>query len=890
MTLLTFGVFSQNETANWYFGNGAGISFNNGVRTILNDGAMVAPAGCSSISDKNGNLMFYTNGQTIWNRNHQIMDNGDGMSGQIDMTQNSIIVPNPDDENIYYLFTLRQEIGNTFHRGVYYSTIEFSAAYPLGHVTDEKNIQLVNASSERITAIYMPEVNAYKVITFSKQPYTLIFGVPVPQNQEIDTFCYFDVTGSGVSFSTLQTAQYPTVSSAGAMKISPNGQYLAIADNEQSRIFIYTVDLASETISYLKFINTGLFGAPTLFPYGVEFSPDSNVIYFSNNYTSIYQFHHTSTADVVDKLYLGNPSPFKYGSLQLAMDGKIYIAVFADDGSSPPYLSVINYPDKTTPEECGFEKLTISLGSNGSFRGLPNFVQSYFENRILTENRCVSDMFDFDLNAYGPIQSATWEFGDGNTSNSLTPTHQFQNPGEYVVKSTIEVYGKSIDLYKLVEVFPLPNADPGVIMTQCDTDNDGISFFNLYEFHDYIDDGDTVEFELSFFHTYQQAVDDISPIENPEAYENTVNNQEIFVRMISPEGCMSISNFFLESQYALLDGISDMYVCEGSDSVFGNSTGRFNLRTKTNEVRTQFSIPDASTVTFYATLQDAQTMANPLPDDYSATSSTIWVRVDGADGDCGGVGPIQLHVSSNLVINLEDEYVICDPSLQPPIILDGSPSNDQWEWRDGSGNIISTQRFFHATQPGSYSLTVYKTENGLECSRTKNFTVINSGVPIFDELHAEDYQIFVEIDGDSSYEYSLNGVNFYGDGTSHTFSGVEAGIHTVYVRDKENCEPPIQQNVSFIGFPKYFTPNGDGYNDTWQIEGISKEFYNTVDIWIYDRYGKNLDVMDINSNVYGWDGRFNGNILIAADYWYKAILVDKEMNTYTVTGHFSLVH
>ena len=887
--LLPLALYSQNETANWYFGNGAGLSFNSGIRTVLNDGAMIAPAGCTSISDKNGNLLFYSNGETIWNSNHVIMDNGDNMSGDPELTQNSIIVPNPDNENIYYIFTIRKDIGNTFYTGVYYSTVEFSAAQPLGHVTD-KNIQLVNASSERITAIYMPEGNAYKVITFSKEPFNLVFGQPVPQDQEIDTFCYFDVTSSGVSLSSMQTSEYPTVSSAGAMKVSPNGQYLAIADNEQNRIFIYNLDAQTDSLIYSKQINTGLFGAPHLFPYGLEFSPDSNVIYFSNFFRAIYQFHHTSNTDVVDKIFIGNSYPYMYGSLQLAIDSKIYIASFTEDGSSPPNLSVINKPNETTGEACEFEKLTIDLGSNGSFKGLPNFVQSFFENRIITENRCVSDIFDFDLNAYSTIQSVIWEFGDGNTSSSLSPTHQFENPGNYVVKATIEVNGKFIDLYKQINVYSLPSVEDGITMTQCDSDNDGISFFNLYSFEEYIDDSDTVDFELSFYHTYQQALDGVSPIEQPEAYESNFNFEEIFVRITSPVGCVSYSNFFLESEYSFLDDIEGIRVCEENDGVFGNSIGKFDLRPKTDEIRAQFDIPESSSITFYASLQDAQTFTNPLSQAYETTSTTIWVRVDGANGECGGVGPIQLNVNSNLIIDLEDQYTICHPSLQPQLVLDGSNSNDQWEWRDNSGNIISTQRFLNITEPGSYSLTVYKTEGGLECSRSKDFTVGNYSTPVFEELYGEDYQIFVEIDGESSYQYSLDGINFYGTGISHTFSNVEAGVHTVYVRDEESCEPTISQGVSLIGFPKYFTPNGDGYNDIWQVEGISQELYTSIDIWIYDRYGKNLYYMDIFSNEHGWNGRFNGNILIATDYWYKVILVDKEMNSQTFIGHFSLIH
>src|SRR5690606_32763962 len=102
--------------------------------------------------------------ETIWNSNHQVMVNGDGLSGDIDLTQNSIIVPNPTNEDIYYIFTLRTVVGNFFSPGVYYSTIDFSTN-ALGVVTD-KNIRILNTSSERITGIFLPEENYFKIITF----------------------------------------------------------------------------------------------------------------------------------------------------------------------------------------------------------------------------------------------------------------------------------------------------------------------------------------------------------------------------------------------------------------------------------------------------------------------------------------------------------------------------------------------------------------------------------------------------------------------------------------------------------------------------------------------------------------------------------------------------
>lgn len=850
---------------------------------------MATPAGCSSISDDDGNLLFYTNGATVWNSAHQIMQNGNGLSGMPELTQTSVIIPHPDNPNLYYLFTIRKENGNTFEKGVYYSTIEFSSTYPLGHVTD-KNIHLVNEATERITAGYIPQANTYKVITFSKEPYTIVFGQAPPENPEIDTISFFDVTSSGVSVSSTVTVDHPAVSYVGAMKLSPNGQYLAIADNGQSRIFIYNMDLASESVVYDSYIFTGLFGAPNIYPYGVAFSPNSQVLYFSSHFgnsSSIYKYNLNSTADVNDKIYVGSVLPYLQGSLQLAMDGRIYIANYNQDGTSVGQLSVINDPN-APGADCGFEPNGIALSPNGSYKGLPNFVQTFFENQILTDNQCVSDTFDFELKAYGPIDSVTWNFGDGNTATTLNPTHQYLTAGTYVVKATINVYGKSIDVYKQVEAYPLPNVANSLTITQCDTDSDGIAFFNLYEYESRIDNSDTQDFELSFYHSYQDALNETDALPTPESYENTTNPEQIFTKIVSPNGCISIRDFFIESSYNYLGGIPPMYACEGSDGVLGDNKGRFSPMDQVDTIRTLFGLPDSTLLTFYASLEDAQTMSNPISHTYVSASSTLWVRVEGTDGSCGGIGTFQLVVTSNFNLDLEDEYVICHPSMQPPLLLDGGMGNQNWEWLDASGTVLSNQRFFMPTQAGTYTLRVFKTEYGTTCSAEKSFTVTNSGIPTFQTLEGKNRTIQVVIAGESSYEFSLDGSIYYGQGTAHTFTNVEAGTYTVYVRDQNNCEPPISQEVSLIGLPLYFTPNGDGFNDTWQIKGLSSTLYKAADIWIFDRYGKILKTMDLLSNDTGWDGTLNGQTLMTSDYWYKATLIDQNMNQTVITGHFTL--
>ena len=88
-------VFSQNEANVWYFSEYAGVDFNSGVPVALTDGAMDTREGCATISDASGNLLFYTDGITVWNKIHEVMDNGTGLLGHSSATQSGVIIPKP---------------------------------------------------------------------------------------------------------------------------------------------------------------------------------------------------------------------------------------------------------------------------------------------------------------------------------------------------------------------------------------------------------------------------------------------------------------------------------------------------------------------------------------------------------------------------------------------------------------------------------------------------------------------------------------------------------------------------------------------------------------------------------------------------------------------------
>jgi len=168
--------YSQEEASNWYFGNNAGIKFNtDGSVTSLSNGQLATDEGCATISDVNGDLLFYTDGITVWNRLHQPMSNanaatGTGLFGDPSSTQSAIIIPKPDDPNIYYIFTVDTSVRDgDSDEGFNYSIVDLSLNGGLGDITNlSKNTNLLEDSSEKISAVLKDcQTKSIWVITFA---------------------------------------------------------------------------------------------------------------------------------------------------------------------------------------------------------------------------------------------------------------------------------------------------------------------------------------------------------------------------------------------------------------------------------------------------------------------------------------------------------------------------------------------------------------------------------------------------------------------------------------------------------------------------------------------------------------------------------------------------
>ena len=248
----------------------------------------------------------------------------------------------------------------------------------------------------------------------------------------------------------------------------------------------------------------------------------------------------------------------------------------------------------------------------------------------------------------------------------------------------------------------------------------------------------------------------------------------------------------------------------------------------------------------------------------------------------------------NLIPELEfpDTFALCLDNL--PLNLSAPPGFDGYRWfmlLENSEVQIANTIDVDIIEEGNYRLEVFNNFNQfgtiVECSNSQDFTVSASEIATIVSIEVNSFTpdnnntITVSVIGNGDYEYALNSIEGPYQ-SSNTFNNVSAGFNTVFVRDRNGCGI-VQQEIVVVGFPNFFTPNGDGVNDFWQVFADNNPIFDNANIFIFDRFGKLLKQMNTLSE--GWDGTFNGARLPSTDYWFKISLQDGN----DFTGHFSLV-
>ena len=891
-------LFSQNETTNWYFGQNAALNFDRGQLSVLNNSSMVAPAGCTSISDKNGDLLFYTNGETIWNKNHQIMENGENLGGTPIYLQNSIIIPKPGNDNIYYLIYTKSTLpAGTF--GFFYAEIEFNNTSPNG-IVNYKNALFKSNVTPKITAVHHKDGNKIWLAIYAKSSSTT--------NAPLSNIIIYEVTNNGLQISGNIAPAQELFSNLGEIKFSPDGTKLAVSDTSVSYLYIYNFNNENGSLEFSEsiFADTALFS--NNYPYGVSFSPDSKNIYFSNkkdwNHNELVQYTFNLPADpstiFEPKKRIFYSENYNIGGMQLALDGKIYVALYErtapdddiDNLIPSSKIGVINSPNELD-FDANYSHATLDLQSGKSLIGMPNFIQSYLRNRIITENKCVFQEFNFEFDSYATVTSARWDFGDGNTSNLFQPNHTYNTPGQYTVSLEINFNNTSRTMYKVIDVYPLPNLRSNQKLIQCDNDLDQISTFNLNNIDNKVNI-DNVNLEYTFFNNLNDAQNDQNPINNPENFVNQTNPQQIFFRAYNQNGCYDTGSFLIETSFNQINDIPNMNQCDDSDDIIDNQIATFNLLDKAQQIINQLALTNNETVSFYNSFNEAQTKLNRLRPFLNSQTKTIWFRIDTPE-QCGGIGQFDINVVETPTLdNINETYTICiSPEMHTDIIIDAG-NYTSFAWKDNNQNIISTNQYFQITNPGIYSVTVSNNQFGIECTNTKTFNVSYPPPPTVKSVEItnnnDTNNIIVELNDTGNFSFALNNQNYFTSNNTYTFNNVPFGVHTIYIKDANFCKPSIKFEKTIVSFPNFFTPNNDGNNDTWLVPGINSKNFKKIDIKVFNRFGKLIFTLNDNNATIGWDGTYNGIPLSSNTFWYNAKLTDINDKKIIQNGAFSLIN
>lgn len=250
----------------------------------------------------------------------------------------------------------------------------------------------------------------------------------------------------------------------------------------------------------------------------------------------------------------------------------------------------------------------------------------------------------------------------------------------------------------------------------------------------------------------------------------------------------------------------------------------------------------------------------------------IYVRIN-SNTPCYAIAELKLTLVSKPVITIEDILPICENKT---ITIDAGAGFTNYLWSNGA----TTQKIT-ISNSGNFSVTVTNDYDIFSCSSTKNFVVINSNKATINSIETKDWtdrdnEIKVFVTGNGDYEYSIDGINYQ---TDNQFTGLISDEYTIRVRDKNGCGT-VTDEVYLLMYPKFFTPNGDGYNDTWKIKFSETETGLTVKI--FDRYGTIIKLL--NNSLESWDGTYNGALLPADDYWFEVT----RANGKKYKGHFTL--
>ncbi|GAA4934055.1 hypothetical protein GCM10023314_03150 [Algibacter agarivorans] len=450
-----------------------------------------------------------------------------------------------------------------------------------------------------------------------------------------------------------------------------------------------------------------------------------------------------------------------------------------------------------------------------------------------------------------------------------------------------------------IVVNELPVVQPNVILKNCDEDgsSDGFTDYNLTEANAIITNNNSEGLDITY-HLNASDANSGTDVIDASLFNNSTANM-VHARVENNMGCFRVSQVNLQvSTTAFSNGyLQELDTCDDAST---DGFHVFDLNLASDDFISEFPLGQNLSVKYYRNLNDAQLEQDEILEVNGFTNETpfsqlLYVRVESDDnGECFGLGPhllLTVHPKPEFEVDQTEIYCLDN---NPISLFTYNPSgNYSYEWKDINGTVVSTLPNASVLSGGVYTV-IATSVFGCE-SFPASFDVVESAMATID---LDDITIVelsnnnsISIDNDNNnlgigdYEFSLDDI----DGPYQDvpfFDSVGAGAHIIYVKDKNKCGISSLE-VFILGFPKFFTPNNDGNNDTWQIKGMGADFLGASKVSVYNRYGKLVKQLNAKNGI--WDGTFKGLQLPSSDYWFIAELIEISGSVKIYRGHFSLI-
>lgn len=428
LSLSTFS-FSQKETNNWIFGLSNWMDFNTDPVTvdITPNFNFFAERSSVSMSDEEGNLLFYSDGFSIFDKNHGVMLNGI-IQANTSVTHPIFVIPKPGSDQSYYMIINSSGFAGPF---LHWIEIDLTLNGGLGDVVPDVGEIILDNPTGKITAVL--HANLTDIWVVSHEINSNNYHTWLATENGISTTSIISSVGSDILESDFNSQN-------GQIKTSHDGNRIVAANQGINTVEVFNFNRNLGTLSN-GLILTNFFG-----PNGIELSPTGRFLYVSQDGMNFNQeliqldLFYSNPIDIINSAQVvGNPFSFSNaGNMQLAPDGKIYLANTFDFT-----LGVINEPELQGTDS-SFDPFGVFLSAGEILFGLPSFFHKYLQTPNFSyDGFCSGGITSFEIESFDTqIDSVLWNFGDpnsgnNNTSTLLNPTHSFPTSGAYDVTLTI---------------------------------------------------------------------------------------------------------------------------------------------------------------------------------------------------------------------------------------------------------------------------------------------------------------------------------------------------------------------------------------------------------------------------------------------------------------------